>query len=259
MGIVNITPNSFSDGTLDAHAAIEHGLALVATGADLLDLGAEATNPRAAPVTAEEEWQRLASVLQGLRRQTNVPLSVDTWKASVAARALDEGATIINDISGGRFDAHMLPLVAAHNCTYIAGHLRGQSIAEVFANEREATVDEVVAELDVQLLPWRAQLAGRLWIDPGLGFGKGAGASNWALLRAGHALAAAFGGAPVVIGTSRKRFLRALVGGDVAALDLATVGTSLAAVQHGAQIVRVHNVAAVAMVLRTFAASAARQ
>jgi dihydropteroate synthase len=237
MGIVNVTPDSFSDGGayLDPRAAIAHGQRLLADGADLLDIGGEATNPRAQPIDAAEELRRVLPVIEGLH---GAPLSIDTTKAEVARAAIAAGATIVNDVSGGLFDPAMPGVLADHAVTYIAGHLRGRSIAEVFAAEQPVTWREVADELALRIagLP-----PTRIWVDPGLGFGKGGDpAANLALL--GHAgdLGSALG-RPVVIGPSRKRFLRALVGdGDV---DEASVTACLDGIAAGAQVVRIHDVA----------------
>ncbi|HEY5935969.1 MAG TPA: dihydropteroate synthase [Kofleriaceae bacterium] len=236
MGVVNVTPDSFSDGGayLDPAAAIAHGEALLADGADLLDIGGEATNPRAQPITAAEELRRVLPVIEALR---GAPLSIDTTKAEVARAAIAAGATIVNDVSGGLFDAAMPAALAGHDVTYIAGHLRGRSITEVFAGEQPVTWREVADELAERLTAFAAN---RIWVDPGLGFGKGADpATNRALIDHAGDLGAALG-RPVVIGPSRKRFLRALVGeGD---LDAASVTACLAGIAAGAQVVRIHDV-----------------
>ena len=242
MGIVNVTPDSFSDGGtyLDPAAAIAHGQRLLADGADLLDIGGEATNPRAQPIDAAEELRRVLPVIEGLR---GVPLSIDTTKAEVARAAVAAGATIVNDVSGGLFDAGMVAAIGASDIVYIAGHLRGRSITEVFSAEQPVTWQEVVAELAPRL-----PTTVRSWIDPGLGFGKGSDPeTNLALLRHAGDLGAAVG-RPVVVGPSRKRFLRVLVGdGD---LEAASVTACLDGIAAGAQVVRIHDVARLQAALR---------
>ena len=238
MGVVNVTPDSFSDGALDPRAAIAHGLQLLRDGADLLDVGGEATNPRARPIDAEEETRRVMPVIEALVA-AGARVSIDTTKAAVARAAVGAGARIINDVAGGLFDPAMAAAVHDLDVIYIAGHLRGHTLAEVFAAERAPTWREVAAELADRIahLP-----AARCWVDPGLGFGKGADPEgNLALIRHAGELASAVG-CPVVIGASRKRFLRKLVG-EAGDLDAATVGASLAAARAGAQVLRVHNVA----------------
>jgi dihydropteroate synthase len=236
MGIVNVTPDSFSDGGryLDPGAAIAHGHQLVADGADILDIGGEATSPRAEPIDADEELRRVIPVIEGLRGRA---LSIDTTKAEVARAAIAAGATIVNDVSGGLFDTAMPAALAGHDVTYIAGHLRGRSIAEVFAVEQPVTWREVADELAFRIAGFGAT---RIWVDPGLGFGKGGDpVANLALLRHAGDLGAALG-RPVVLGPSRKRFLRALVGdGD---LDAASVTACLDGIAAGAQVLRIHDV-----------------
>ncbi|HET7500919.1 MAG TPA: dihydropteroate synthase [Kofleriaceae bacterium] len=248
MGVVNVTPDSFSDGGryLDADRAVAHGLQLLRDGADILDVGGEATNPRARPVGPDEELARVLPVVERLAA-AGARVSIDTTKASVARAAVAAGAQIINDVSGGLFDPDMADAIG--DATYIAGHLRGRSLAEVFRGEADArpldwrTVgDELAARLAA--LPPAARE--RAWIDPGLGFGKGADPeANLALIRHSGDLGARLG-RPVVVGASRKRFVRRAFGvhdDDTAALDEASVAASLDAIRAGANVVRVHNVA----------------
>jgi dihydropteroate synthase len=247
MGVVNVTPDSFSDGGryLAEEAAVAHGLALVAAGADLVDVGGEATNPRSRPIDADEELRRVLPVVRRLS-EAGARVSIDTTKAAVATAALAAGATVVNDVSGGRFDPAMAEVVATSNATYIAGHLRGSTLAEVFAIEARAhtlTWEEVAGDLAERIagLP-----ADRVWVDPGLGFGKGPDPTvNLALIRHAGDLGRALG-RPVVVGPSRKRFLRRLLGdpeAGEAALDAASVGACLAAVRAGVHALRIHNVA----------------
>ncbi len=248
MGVVNVTPDSFSDGGhhLDPEAAVAHGLALVAAGADLLDLGGEATNPRARPVPAEVERDRVVPVIAALAARTDAVLSVDTTKAAVAEAAVAAGAGMVNDVSGGRFDPAMVAAVAASGAAYVCGHLRGASLAEVFATEAPATWREVADELAARLAAMPAALRARTVVDPGLGFGKGDHAANLALCARSGELSRALG-RPVLVGPSRKRFVARVVGAaglavTPAALDAGTVGACLAAVAAGAHVVRVHDV-----------------
>ncbi len=259
MGVVNVTPNSFSAGhTTDPVAAVSHGLALWRAGAAILDIGGEATNPRAAPIDAEEEWARIEPVLRGLRAAVpRAILSVDTTKAEVARRAVLAGATLVNDVSGGRFDGAMIETVAelvrTHRAAYVVGHLRGSSISEVFFAEGQAAPSraEVLAEMAALVRGLPEIVRGAAIVDPCLGFGKGSGPLNLELLAAGGDLAHATG-RPVLMGPSRKRFLRRLleeagaVGGEepgLDELDAATVGAALAAVRGGAHVLRIHAVA----------------
>ncbi|HEX7840000.1 MAG TPA: dihydropteroate synthase [Kofleriaceae bacterium] len=256
MGVVNVTPDSFSDGGqfLDPDAAVAHGLQLLRDGADILDVGGEATNPRAIAVTADEELRRALPVVERLVA-AGATVSIDTTKAIVARAAIAAGARIVNDVSGGLFDPEMADAVGG--TTYIVGHLRGRSIAEVFGSEVFGTEPEggvarpldwgtVADELAARLAALPATVRERAWVDPGLGFGKGADPEvNLALLRHAGDLGARLG-RPVVVGASRKRFVRrafGVRGDDVAALDAASVSASLEAIAAGANVVRVHNVA----------------
>jgi dihydropteroate synthase len=250
MGVVNVTPDSFSDGGryLDPAAAIDHGVQLAAEGADLLDVGGEATNPRAAPIDAGEELRRVLPVIEGLiggLAAAGHAVSIDTTKAAVARAAVAAGATIVNDVSGGLFDPAIAEALAGTGATYIAGHLRGRTIAEVFAAEAPVAWADVARELAQRLAALPEDVRARAWVDPGLGFGKGGGPeANLELLRRAGELGRAVR-RPVVVGPSRKRFLRRLVGAGAseAALDAATVAACLGAVRGGAQVLRVHNVA----------------
>jgi len=251
MGVVNVTPDSFSDGGRFAgvDAAVAHGEALVADGADLLDLGGEATNPRATPVDAAEERRRVVPAIEALAARVRVPIAVDTTKAEVARAAVEAGAELVNDVSGGLFDAAMGPTVAACGAAYVCSHLRGRTLGEVFAAEVAPSADEVLAELGERLSALPEGVRVRTLVDPGLGFGKGADpAGNLRLVAASGRLAAALA-RPVLVGPSRKRFLRRLLEEqgpgtqiDEAALDAATAGACLAAVAAGAHVLRVHNV-----------------
>ena len=256
MGVLNVTPDSFSDGgeLATASTAALHGRRLAAAGAHILDVGGEATNPRAQPVTADEELARVLPVIEQLRG-VDARISIDTTKASVALAAVRAGATIINDVSGGLFDPEM-PAAAAQalrdaGAIYICSHLRGGSLAEVFAAEHRAagaalTWTEVAADLAVRLAAHAPAVRASAWIDPGIGFGKGGDpATNRALLQHAGDIGRLAGGHPVVVGPSRKRFLRASLGPDAttADLDRATVAACLDALRGGANVLRVHNVA----------------
>jgi dihydropteroate synthase len=261
MGVVNVTPDSFSDGGLylDPDAAISHGLSLLRDGADLLDVGGEATNPRARPIAADEELARVLPVLRGLVA-AGATVSIDTTKAEVARAAVAAGATIVNDVSGGLFDPAMAAAVDELGVTYIAGHLRGRTLAEVFAAEAPASWREVAAELGDRLAALSPAARARAWVDPGVGFGKGADPiGNFALLHhagdLGRALGPGYdpgpsgsmtrGGRPVVVGPSRKRFLRSMVPGEVTLelLDVASAAACVGAAVAGASVLRTHNVA----------------
>lgn len=251
MGVVNVTPDSFSDGGrfLDTGAAVAHGLALVAEGAGLLDVGGESTRPGAAPVPADEELRRVLPVVRALAAQARVPISIDTTKARVAAEALAAGATLVNDISALGADPAMRATVAAAGAAAVLMHCRGTPATMQAAPAYGDVVADVLAALREAVRA--AAAAGiapdRLLIDPGIGFGKTL-AHNLELLRRLDAFHAA--GRPLLVGTSRKSFLGRI-------LDLppdqrleGTAATVALAIAAGAHVVRVHDVRAVARVAR---------
>lgn len=244
MGVVNVTPDSFSDGGRyhDAAAAIAHGLALRDAGADLLDVGGEATNPRAAPVAAAREIERVVPVIEGLAA-AGALVSVDTTKAAVARAACAAGAVLVNDVAGGRFDPDIGAAADAAGAAYVCGHLRGGSLAEVYAAEAPVSWREVADELAERLAALPAGLRARTIVDPGLGFGKGGdGRGNAALIAHCGDIGLALG-RPVLVGPSRKRFIGRLAGAtDAAALDAGTIGACLAAAAAGAHVLRTHDV-----------------
>jgi dihydropteroate synthase len=246
MGVLNITPDSFSDGgtLFDPERAIDAGLRMVADGADLLDVGGESTRPGSEPVLAAEELRRVLPVIRGLSRQTDTPVSVDTWKADVADAALDAGAVVVNDISGLRFDAALAPCVGRRGVPIVLMHTRGRP-AEMAANAvYTSVVDEVAGELADSLE--RAIAAGiareSVILDPGIGFAKEAAHSVELLARLDAPPLAALG-RPWLVGPSRKSFLRAALG-DLPAheRDWGTAAAVTAAVLAGAHLVRVHRV-----------------
>jgi dihydropteroate synthase len=247
-GILNVTPDSFSDGGrfLEPDAALRHAEELVADGADLLDVGAESTRPGApAPVPADVEWGRLAPVLAALAaRFPAVPLSVDTRKADVAVRALDAGAWIVNDVSGLRHEPRLAGVCAAAGAGIILMHSRG-TVSEM-ATYRHATYHDVTAEVTAELAGAvrRAEEGGippgAIVVDPGLGFAKRP-EHNLALLARLEALAALE--RPILVGPSRKRFLALGNERSPADRDTATAAACVLAYDHGAMLFRVHNVA----------------
>lgn len=252
MAIVNITPDSFSDGgeRLDPDVAIADALRMVDEGADLLDLGGESTRPGAEPLPADEEWRRVGPVLEGLRGRVTVPVSIDTYKANIAARALDLGATIVNDVTAFAADPAMAGVVASRQAAAILMHHRGRSAAmydrAVYADVVADVRDELAERLAV------AEAAGvpreRLIIDPGFGFAKRAAQSMEAL--AGLTAFAALG-VPILSGPSRKSFLQ-LALGDRPPADRVwgTAAAVAASIWLGAHIVRVHDVRAMVDVVR---------
>jgi dihydropteroate synthase len=262
MAVVNVTPDSFSDGgqSLSPAEAVRHGLRALQDGADLVDVGGESTRPGAQRVTEAEERRRVLPVVQRLAAAGAV-VSVDTMRASVAAAALDAGAQLVNDVSGGLADPDMLPLVAQREVAYVVMHWRGHS-ADMQARARyDDVVAEVCDELSGRLEACRR--AGvdlqRVLVDPGLGFAK-TPEHSWALLRGLPALAAL--GRPLLVGASRKGFLgAALAAPDGTARparerDAATAAVTVLAAQAGAWAVRVHDVGPSADAVRVVAAAA---
>jgi dihydropteroate synthase len=260
MGVLNVTPDSFSDGGywFAGEAAIEHGLDLVNQGADLLDVGGESTRPGAEPVDAATERERVVPVIAGLRAAgVTAAISVDTSKASVAAAALDAGANLVNDVTALRGDPEMAALVAQRGVDCVLMHMRGAPRTMQADPHYDDVVDEIAAFLDARV---RAAVAAgiaqeRIWLDPGIGFGK-TDAHNFELLRRIDELVAL--GRPLLVGTSRKSFLGRLIGREPAKLAAATVATNVMAYERGARIFRVHDVAATRDALLVAAATLPR-
>lgn len=246
MGVVNVTPDSFSDGGawFDVDQAVAHGLDLVAEGADILDVGGESTRPGAARVDPAEELRRVVPVVREFASR-GIRVSVDTMRAATAVAAMEAGAEIINDVSAGLADADMVPAVAETGATYVAMHWRGHSdrmdVLNTYVDIAVEVRDELARRVDV------LQAAGvahdRIIVDPGLGFSK-TGDQNWEVLARLEVLAGL--GLPVLVGASRKRFIGALLPDDasMADRDLPTAVVSVLSAQAGAWGVRVHDVLA---------------
>ena len=252
MGVVNVTPDSFSDGGLafDPGRAFERAAELVADGAAILDVGGESTRPGAAVVSAVEERRRVLPVVERIVRELRVPVSIDTTKSEVAAAAVDAGAVIVNDVSAGRADRTMLPFVARARVGIVLMHRQGTPRTMQRRPRYRDVVEEVAAHLGRRLgAAERAGIApGNRAIDPGIGFGKRS-AQNLRLLARLDRFAAL--GAPVLIGVSRKSFLgKILDGAPVDERVEATITASLLAVAKGARIVRVHDVRPMVRALR---------
>ena len=242
MGVVNVTPDSFSDGGLylDPGAAIAHGEELAAQGADILDVGGESTRPGAAEVAVEEELRRVEPVVAGLAG-LGVEISVDTSKAPVAEAALDAGATIVNDVTALRGDPEMAGLVADRGAGIVLMHMIGDPRTMQVNPEYGDVVAEVRDFLAARLAA--AVAAGidesRIWLDPGIGFGKTA-QHNFELLRGLDQLAAL--GRPILVGTSRKSFIGRTDGSGTDDRLGGTIATSILAAAAGASVLRVHDV-----------------
>jgi dihydropteroate synthase len=255
MGIVNVTPDSFSDGGLhaDTARALAHCERLVAEGADILDIGGESTRPGAEPVPLEEELARVLPVLAGALK-LGVPVSIDTVKPEVMKRALEHGADIVNDINALRLPGAVEAVAAHPACGVCLMHMRGDPATM----QQRPAYDDVVAEVSaflherLQALEGQGVAAGRIVLDPGIGFGKSV-EHNLELMRRQRELLAL--GRPLLLGWSRKSTLGALTGRPVEERLAASVAAALASVQLGARIVRVHDVAATADALKVWGAA----
>ncbi len=259
MGVINVTPDSFSDGGLwlNPETAIQHGLSLVSDGADLVDVGGESTRPGAIRIDAEEELRRVIPVVRGLAAE-GVPVSVDTMRADVAEQALAAGAVLINDVSGGRADPRMIQVAVETASPIVLMHWRGHSEGMQKLTTYDDVVRDVVRELSVQV---DAALAAgvpesRIVVDPGLGFSKNAD-QNWLILAHLDAFTAL--GFPLLVAASRKRFLGELLASPEGELrptderEAATVAVSTLAAAAGAWAVRVHESRASADAVRVVA------
>jgi dihydropteroate synthase len=247
MGVVNVTPDSFSDGGrfLDRGAAVRHAVALAEQGADILDFGGESTRPGAEAVSVTEELERVVGVIEdAARADTGAQLSIDTAKAAVARAAIGAGATYVNDVSALRADPEMAGVVAEHDVDCCLMHMLGEPRTMQADPRYDDVVGEVAAFLEQRLA--FAVDAGvreeRVMLDPGIGFGKTV-EHNLALLRRLDAIVAL--GRPVVIGTSRKSFLGRITGRETDERLAATIATNVMAFERGASVFRVHDVAAV--------------
>ncbi len=261
MGIVNVTPDSFSDGGefLDTRRAVQHALDLVDAGAEILDIGGESTRPHATPVSQGEELRRVVPVVREICRQTDVPVSIDTSKASVAQAALDHGAQIINDVTGLTGDPEMLPLAVRTSSAVCVMHMRGSPATM----QDGPTYDDVVEEIRGYLIGRRdaLQQAGierpRICLDPGIGFGKTHEHNLQLLANCGRFTDL---GCPLLVGHSRKGFIAHVLKNSTGKEPQAdqvpgTIGVALALAVQGVDILRVHDVAAVRQALRLFAAA----
>jgi dihydropteroate synthase len=260
MGVVNVTPDSFSDGGafLDRDAAVRHGLRLAFEGADLLDVGGESTRPGADPVPAHEELDRVIPVIEGIHAENpDVRISIDTSKAAVAEAALDAGADYVNDVTALRGDPDMAALVAERDADVCLMHMIGTPRTM----QAQAHYDDVVAEVKA-FLAARIEVAAaagiaveRIEVDPGIGFGKTVDHNLELLDRLGELTDL---GRPVVLGTSRKTFLGKITGRETAERMPATLATVVMGYERGAEVFRVHDVAPARDALAVAAATLAR-
>lgn len=246
MGVVNVTPDSFSDGGrwFDPAAAIDRGRTLFAEGADVVDVGGESTRPGADPVEEQEECRRVLPVIESLAGLGRV--SVDTRHAAVAEAAIEAGATLVNDVSASP-DVWAVAASAGRGVGYVAMHMRGEPATMQVEPRYDDVVDEVREFLVASASSAREAGVDEVWIDPGIGFGK-TPAHNLSLLR--HLGVFVETGYPVLVGTSRKRFLQSIVGAGVDDVLEASVASAVVALAAGAGMVRVHDVAATVQAAR---------
>ena len=244
MGVVNVTPDSFSDGGryLDPAHAVEHGMRMAEAGADLLDVGGESTRPGSQPVGEVEELERVLPVVRGLAQRTEAAISVDTTRARVAAQCLDAGARVINDVSALRFDPELGGVVAQAGAGLVLMHMRGTPETM----QQNPTYDDLLGDILAALREGMARAASsgvgaeQVVVDPGIGFGKRL-EHNLAVLRGLGALREL--GRPILVGASRKSFLGSLLGRSVQERLAGSLGAAVAALASGASILRVHDVA----------------
>jgi dihydropteroate synthase len=253
MGILNVTPDSFAEAlpTLDPAVAIDRALRMEEEGADIIDVGGESTRPGTEPIGASEELARILPVVKALAKRLRVPLSVDTYRAEVARAVIGEGVSMINDISGLRYEPDLADVVAASDVALVLMHMRGRSKAMYAEAVYHDVVADVTAELEASLAVAAARGvgAGRVIVDPGVGFAKRPDDSYGVLARLGELTAAL--NRPVLVGPSRKSFMRQALSGRAAPeRDWGTAAAVTAAVLTGAHVVRVHAVGEMVQVVR---------
>ncbi|MBM2838043.1 MAG: Dihydropteroate synthase [Deltaproteobacteria bacterium] len=243
MGILNVTPDSFSEKGIffDTDTAVRRGMEMAEAGADIIDIGGESTRPGAEQVSAEEEMKRVIPVIERLAPKISIPISIDTYKAEVAKRAMEAGAEIINDISGLRFDSDMPGVAASSGAAVIIMHIKGTPKEMQLSPTYQSLITEVIGYLEEGIMI--AEDAGvqpdRVVIDPGIGFGKTI-EHNLTIMKNLEAFKAL--GKPVLIGTSRKSFIGKITGTEVEERTIGTAATVSIVVLNGADIVRVHDV-----------------
>ncbi len=252
MGVVNVTPDSFSDGGrfFDHHAAVAQGEKLAAEGAAVIDIGGESTRPFSEPVTAEEEIRRVVPVIEKLAQRVSVPIAIDTTKAEVARRALEAGASIINDVSALRLDPGIATLAAECDTPLILMHMLGEPKSMQVLPRYDNLIEEILTFLEdaVERAEKQGVSRAKIMVDPGIGFGKTV-AHNLLLIK--HLQAFRRLDLPILIGTSRKAFIRKIlkdthdrdIRPDLSIVENGTQATVAAAIMNGAHIVRVHDVA----------------
>jgi dihydropteroate synthase len=243
MGILNVTPDSFSDGGLyfDREKAIEHGLRMVEEGADMIDIGGESTRPGSKPIAPEEEVRRVIPVIEALAKRVDVPISIDTCKSGVARRAIDAGAEIINDISGLHVDPGLAGVAAREDIPLVLMHIRGTPETMQKDVHYDSLLSEILLSLkeSIQTAESAGVPPGQIIVDPGIGFGK---TLEHNLLIIKHLPELRVLGKPILIGTSRKTFIGKILNADVSERLEGTLSSIAIAVVQGAHIIRSHDV-----------------
>ena len=251
MGVLNVTPDSFSDGGLfyDHERAIEHGMKLARDGADIIDIGGESTRPGSDPVPLEEEIRRVIPVIEALARELDVPISIDTCKAEVASRALDAGASMVNDVSALRFDPDMVRVVAERKVLVVLMHMKGTPKDMQLDPRYEDLISEILEFLEerVHFAESNGVPPEAIIVDPGIGFGKTV-EHNLSIIK--HLRRFKSLGKPVLLGTSRKSFIGKVLNVGVEEREEGTAATVVAGILNGADIVRVHDVAKILPAVR---------
>ncbi|MGQ9653257.1 MAG: dihydropteroate synthase [Thermodesulfobacteriota bacterium] len=251
MGILNVTPDSFSDGGrfYDKVRAVEHGVKLASDGADIIDVGGESTRPGSESIPVEEELRRVIPVISALVKEVEVPISVDTCKSEVAARAIEVGAAMVNDISALRFDPRMVHVVAENQVGLVLMHMKGTPRDMQMAPSYDDLLNDISSFLHGRML-WaqeRGVAPDRIMVDPGIGFGKTV-AHNLTILKGLSHFKTL--GRPIVLGTSRKSFIGHVLQADVGHREEGTAATVAVGIWNGANVVRVHDVAGMAPVVK---------
>jgi len=243
MGILNVTPDSFFDGGLylEKNGAVDHAIEMIEQGADIIDIGGESTRPFSDPISIDEELKRVMPVLVNLSRKTQTPISIDTYKSEVARHAIEEGATIVNDISALTFDPAMAPLIAETNVPVILMHMKGTPKNMQSNPLYKDLIKDIKSFFHQKLeIAFKAGInRDRIIIDPGIGFGKSFN-DNLKIIKNLNEFSDL--GQPILIGTSNKSFIGNILGPSIESRDTGTMATLAAAIMNGADIVRVHNV-----------------
>jgi len=258
MGILNVTPDSFSDGGkfFGRETGLRHATEMLEAGADIIDIGGESTRPGSEPVSLEEEWRRIAPVIKHLAKTGNCIISVDTYKSEIARKALKEGAHIINDISGMSFDPQMAEVAAENNTPVVLMHLQGTPKTMQQNPHYQNLMEEIVKALDQRCRRAVERGVKQLVVDPGIGFGKRMNDNFEILRRLGELRSLGY---PVLLGTSRKSFIGNLLNVPPEERGIGTVATVLYGVTRGAKILRVHNVGEVKQSLAVLEAIQSRK